>query len=387
MVYHLPKGDIKVLGYDEINIEGAMASFINAYNAHSLELDDGNRFGMIHLGATIISSILSVYQQFQLDIDKILSGIIIGYEAAVKIAKSIQPSHKKKGFHTSGTCGVIGSAVACSFSLGFSKSQLKRAITAAVASSSGLLEIQENNSEMKPYNLANAAKNGYTAAIFGGFTEFKVPEDILGGKRGFLRLFSDNFSYNEFTENSDYFEIENVYFKKYASCRHCHSAIEAIIAIKNDVDISQIKKIEVNTYDLAVEGHSSNIINNSSSAKLSIPYSVAIALLTGECSLNSFDEINLKRKDLKELIRKIEIKSNDDFSKLFPKKRIAKVRVIQQNNQFFENIVEYAKGDPENPMSKKEVIDKFYALMNYAGQAEKAKKICNWLNLTDVEEG
>ena len=36
------------------------AAFLNAMNTHATELDDGHRLGMIHLGASIFSSLLAV---------------------------------------------------------------------------------------------------------------------------------------------------------------------------------------------------------------------------------------------------------------------------------------------------------------------------------------
>lgn len=62
------------------------ASFVNGINAHTLELDDGERVGMMHPGAPIISAVLSVAQAEKIDSEHMLHGIILGYEAALRIA-------------------------------------------------------------------------------------------------------------------------------------------------------------------------------------------------------------------------------------------------------------------------------------------------------------
>ena len=66
---------------------------------------------MIHRGASIITAVLTVAEKLLLSSDGVLKGIIMGYEVAVRCACAIQPGHKKRGFHVSGTCGTIGSAM------------------------------------------------------------------------------------------------------------------------------------------------------------------------------------------------------------------------------------------------------------------------------------
>ena len=43
--------------------------------------------------------------------DDVLRGIIIGYEAAIRMGNCIQPGHRARGFHASGTVGTIGAAM------------------------------------------------------------------------------------------------------------------------------------------------------------------------------------------------------------------------------------------------------------------------------------
>lgn len=62
--------------------------------AHELELDDGHRLGMIHLGASIITAVLVAAKEEKLSADDVLCGIVMGYEAAVRCARAIQPGHK-----------------------------------------------------------------------------------------------------------------------------------------------------------------------------------------------------------------------------------------------------------------------------------------------------
>ena len=45
------------------------ASFLNGYAAHVLELDDGHRFGMLHLEAPLFSALWALAQQEDVDFE------------------------------------------------------------------------------------------------------------------------------------------------------------------------------------------------------------------------------------------------------------------------------------------------------------------------------
>ena len=158
---------------------------MNGFCAHALELDDGHRHGMIHLGASINTAVLLAAEKEQLKYDNILCGIIMGYEVAVRCARALQPGHKVRGYHVSGTCGTIGSAMGVAFACGYDVAQLKATLACAVSSAAGVLEIQEEASEMKPYNVGRAAMDGFVSAQMGGLA-MSGPDDVMGGKCGFL---------------------------------------------------------------------------------------------------------------------------------------------------------------------------------------------------------
>lgn len=352
-------GNAEIIGYDK-RTDSKTAALINGFNAHSLELDDGQRFAMIHLGASIISVIHAAYDEFQFTAESYLRGIVIGYETACRLAIVMQPSHKNRGYHAAGTCGTIGSAVGAAFAMGMDPQQLKRVITIAAGSSAGMLEMQEQRSEVKPYNVGRAAMDGLSAAYM-GLTDFEVPDDMLGGERGFFKTFSDSYDASKLIEETSYFEIERIYVKPYASCRHSHSAVEAAIRIHHDVEADAISAVLVETYQLGVKGHDHTQIKGVASAKLSTPYAVAAALLYGKADLSVFEPLDEK---ILELAKKVKVTEIPELTAESPQKRIAIVTVTTHDEKIQER-VDYAKGDPENPMTEEELSMKSQQLLAY----------------------
>lgn len=366
---HIPNGTVPLIGL-HASTDGKTACLVNGFNAHSLELDDGQRFAMIHLGASVVTAIEAARAENDISEHDALVGIVMGYEAACRVALSMQPAHKKKGFHTAGTCGTIGAAIGAGYALGMSDSQLRTVLDCAVAGAAGMLEMQEQRSELKPYNLGRAAMDGLTAAYM-GFTDWLGPDDILNGERGFLRLFGDGGNPDKAVENTPYFEIERIYVKPYAACRHCHSAIEAVLALRDKCSPDEIERIVIETYHLAVKGHDHTAIAGISSAKLSMPYSAAAAFVLGRADVSAFGSGNVTDERILSLARRVKVEENSEFSAESARKRIANVILFKKDGSFCEKRVDYAKGDPENPMSREEIIGKAAELLG----EERAKEL------------
>lgn len=354
------------------------AAFINGYSAHITELDDGHRFSQVHLGTTVIPSVLAVAEYEKLSGKDLLRGIVIGYEAALRIGRAVQPSHKNRGFHVSGTAGTIGAAVGIAAALRYSKSELKAAISAGIAGAIGYLEVLEDDSELKPFNIGRAAHDGITAAYVAR-AGFKGPNDMLGGKRGFFAVMSDNYDPNSLNKSEEgVYGIEMIYRKPYAACRHCHAPIEAVLNIRNRDGIvgEDVREINVVTYQAAVLGHDYTEIKGITSAKMSTPYSVAVALETGRANLNEFLPKYIEDEKIKAITKKVRVKEDKNLSAVVPDKRAAIVEVIANNGQRYIERVDYPKGEPENSMSTEELGEKFISLAMYGGKTkEQAEEI------------
>lgn len=346
--------------------------FLNGFAAHVLELDDGHRHGMIHLGASIVSAVLDAAKNEGLKSEDVLRGIVMGYEVAVRCARAIQPGHKERGYHVSGTCGTIGSAMGISFACGYNEEQLKSTLACAVSSAAGVLEIQEQASELKPYNVGRAAMAGVVSAQVGKLA-MPGPDDILGGKRGFLAALTGT-PKPEFLidfSNDDY-AIMGIYQKVHAACRHCHPAIDATIDMRNDLNLKpeQIDHIEVRTYKLAVGSHDHTDILGISSAKLSTPYAVALAVVKGSAGYADYNEANLDDYNIKLITRKVRVIEDENLTAQSPVVRGAKVTIYLKDGNVYEAPCLYPKGEPEHPLTKEELEGKFRGLAIYGGLSQ-----------------
>lgn len=344
------------------------AVFLNGLNGHALDYDDGTNSGIIHLGSPIFSLLLPLAQRFDMSVDEVLRAAVIGYEASYTMAVSIQPKHKALGFHATGTCGMLGATLAAVYMLGFSDEDRFEAFAAACVAASGMLKVLDDGSELKPYNVAKTALLSLTSLQLAK-AGFKGHDDPLGGYRGFIKMMSgDEHTEIKPTLLNGTYAIMKSYTKPYASCRYTHPPVEAAIHLRNQYGITpgMVDKIKVETYNLAVSGHDHTDIQGAYSAKMSTPYSTAVALIYGKVGLQEFGEDVLENDTVKALTKKVEVVADEELSSIFPDKQSA-VLTIEVNGKRYSERVDFPKGEPENPLSEEEFYSRYADLMAYGG--------------------
>ncbi len=260
--------------------------------------------------------------------------------------------------------------MAIAAALRFDEEQMKSALSAAVTCAAGVLEMQEDNADYKPLNVGRAAMDAVAAAYLGKAC-FTPPLDAIGGKRGFLKVMTDEPKTKYITDidKIDSLAIMQIYMKTYAACRHTHPAIEAALTLRTEYGIlpQDIASIEVETYKLAVAGHDHTDILGVSSAKMSLPFSVAVSLCTGSAGMDSFNEENVKNETILALTPKIIVKENEELSSWVPKKRASILHITMTDGRVFTHQVDYPKGEPENPLTDDEIEEKFMSLAMASG--------------------
>ena len=112
------------------------AALWGGISGHVFDIDDGNRFCNLHSGSAVIPAVLAVCECRNLDFDALIRGTVIGYEAAARVALCVQPSHRMRGFHASGTCGAVGAAVGAAAAMNFGPEEMKSCLSAGVAAAS-----------------------------------------------------------------------------------------------------------------------------------------------------------------------------------------------------------------------------------------------------------
>lgn len=353
------------------------AALCNGISGHAYDFDDGHRFSTVHLGSVVIPPVLAVTEKEGLSMEDAIRGIVIGYEAGIRLGRCIQPSHRNRGFHSSGTAGAVAAAMGVAAALDFNKEQMKATLAAACSSAGGINEMMENVSTMKPFNVGRAAHDGVTAAYIAA-AGFQGPYDPMLGKFGFLRTACDVYDASVLSlETDDGYNICGGYHKPYASCRHTHGAVYATVRAVNDNDVrwQDITDISVSMYGQGVNGHEHTDIPGVVAGKMSTPFCIALALKTGKIGIDSFVDETINDPDILHLTQLVSVKADEEMTSWVPNKRAARSTVTTKEGKKYTYQADYAPGEPELPMTQQDFEKKFTELWSASGKSPEQIKI------------
>ena len=354
------------------------AALANGVIGHSVELDDIHEGALIHPAVTVVPAALAIAERENKCGKVLITAVALGYEVAIRIGRSVNPSHYKF-WHPTGTCGTFGAAAAAGKILGLEERGMTHAFGIAGTGASGLIEVFGTMS--KPLNAGRAAMSGVMATLLAqkGFTS---SSRILEADTRFLRATAESFDIEKVTKKlgSD-FEVMHNIFKRHASCGHTHGAIDAVLDMveKHKIKSDDIRKISVGTYPNAVsivgERYEPSTVND---AKFSLPYCLAAALIYGKIGLEEFSTEKLAHPLISDLSRRVKVFVDPKFvnASLGP----ANVKISAKGGAEYQTQVEKPKGYPENPLTKTELETKFKTLSSLVFTDQRIKDVLKTVN-------
>jgi 2-methylcitrate dehydratase PrpD len=361
------------------------AALANGIIGHAAELDDVHQAAIIHPAAPVLPAALAIAERNGADGRGLIAAVVLGYEVEIRIGTAINPSHYEF-WHTTGTCGTFGAATAAGKLLGLDQEGMTHALGIAGATAAGLVEAFGTMS--KPLNAGRAAMDGVLAAILAkeGFTG---STKILEAEGGYLKATSKEFDPGKIIENlGGRFEIANNIFKRHASCGHTHAALDAVLEVvkKYDVKAGDVSEVLVGTYPIAV-----NIVGKvyepktSSEAKFSLPYCVAAALVYGRVGLGEFSDEKLSDPEMREVSRRVKVYVSQRFTD--SRLGCAEVKIRTRDGKEYHHYVSAPKGYPENPITTRELEEKFKILASPVLSKDRIEKILSTVKaLEEVDE-
>ena len=368
----LPEGQsLNLFGKRKLNVLDS--AFINASVGNILELDDVHRTSIIHPGDTVIPAAIATSSLVDIDILNFLKAIVIGYETAIRMGICMGENHYEI-FYSSATCGVFGAAAASSYILNFKSNSkaiyqnINTAIQLSTMTSSGVWQCRKGDGEAKQYALANASKSGVTSAFLAQ-NGAQTPSDMIEGELGFLKGFKNHIDYKELIKINNKLLINDVSNKPWPACRHSHPVIGVTLdlqkkLLKNNIQINQISEIIIETYKTAIDFCDKPIPKNDIEGKFSLQHCCAISLIYGDILEDYFKENILNNSRISDIRDKVIIKNNPEMTNNFPNNYSASVSLKLKDGSVLKKTNLDAKGDPENPMTQKEICDKTLNLIN-----------------------
>lgn len=368
------------------------AALANGSSAHSLEMDDVNNEASLHPGVAIFPAAFAAAELTGADGKRFIEGVVVGYEVMVRLGKALNPAkHYARGFHPTGTCGAFGAAAAVSKILNLNGEQMISALGIAGSQAAGSMEFLANGVWTKRFHPGWAAHNGILAAFLAQ-KGFKGPSSIIEGRFGFLHSYSDDSDLNKVLANfRQPFEIVKTSIKPHACCRYEHGPIDGILKImkENNLKAEEVAEVTLGilkaAFPIVVEPKESKYNPKTVvDAQFSMPFGAAVAILYGKASLNEHIPENITSTKIKEIMSLVSCVEDPELDKVYPKQWPASVKVVTKDGRIFSTKVDYPKGDPENPLSWEELLDKFNELSSPIYPKERRDEIISQVRLLET---
>jgi 2-methylcitrate dehydratase PrpD len=341
--------------------------------AHTEEVDDIFRDGIYHPGAPTISAALAVAQSLKLPGMDFLRAVVVGYEISTRIGAAMGRAHYKH-WHNTGTIGCFGACAAVSEALKLSEQQFAHALATVTTFAAGLQQAFRMDSMSKPLHAGRAAEAGVTAAL-------AAREGVTGSLdviEGFGKAMGDDPDWEAaFATLGRDFHITRMTFKNHACCGHTFAAIDGALALKARMKIAaeDIERIRVGTYRAGMEVAHYETPRTPAEGRFSLKYVVATALTHGSVRLAAFESSRLANAQTKALMGKISVAIDPELDATFPRQRAARVVIEARGGERGEFLQPTRKGDPDMPLTDREVDEKFMELVAPVLGAGKAKDL------------
>jgi len=368
------------------------ASFYNSSMTRYIDYNDTYLSKEALHPSDSIAGLFSITESMNLSGKDLLTSIIIDYEIICRLADAA--SIRERGWdHVSYI--AIGVAAGASKLLDLDIKKIVQAINLTASNVITLRQVRIGELSMwKGLSAPNATRNAifYTMLAANGMTG---PAPVFEGERGFFKQVSGELDLDKFGGyNTKEFKIFETSIKFNPVEYHSMSAAEIAVRLHNKiVDVSKIKNIDVDTFNVAyqiiVKDPEKWEPKTKETADHSMPYIIAHCLIYGKITKESYYENALKDERVRALMKRINIKVDNEIDKLYPQGVPTRITITLDDGSKISEELIYPKGHYKNPLTKEELNDKFLALVEPLLK-ENAKELLNKLwnldKLNDLKE-
>lgn len=366
------------------------AAFANGVAIHADDFDDTQLavqkdrvYGLLmHPSVPVLPAVLGSAELKATSGQDFITAYQVGVEVECKITEAISPRSYQDGFHSTGMCGVFGSAAAVARIRGFSAERTSTAFGVAASQSGGLRE--NFGTMMKPFQAGHAAEAGVVAADLAelGWT---AATTILEADRGFFHAYGGSYNPDSIVHklgNPWTFATPGVSIKPFPSGSLTHPGMTELLRMirANNIRAEDVEQVEVGTNHSNLTTLIRHQPKNGLEAKFSMEYAMAVLLVNGKAGLGEYTDAAVNQPDVQNMIKRVRFYEDPEAEAAGYDKMTTLIKIHLKNGKVLQGHADFGKGSPSNPMSFDEVAEKFYGCAEYAKwPTTKAKQIVEFV--------
>ena len=310
---------------------------------------------------------------------ELIVGLVLGHEFEMRLCEAAFPGIRERGWHHATLTAFVSPIVAGRMiHLPWEKIQHAIGISASAratfgAVTAGKLTMMKNTVDPM------ATQSGMFAALLAekGYTG---PEHVIDGKEGIVHCFGPEWKLNLLTDGlGETWRITQCGMKFFPTEALTHAPISAVLDLVKDNDLKpeQIVKVHIRSLARAADilaDPSKYDPHTKETADHSLPYCIAAAIADRQVTPVQFTMEKINDPLIRAQLRKVEVVADPEIEKVFPALQRVIVKISTADGREFTKQLDYPKGDPRNPLSDREIEEKFEALAEPVMSKDAAKR-------------
>lgn len=353
-----------VLGRSE-KFDPLLASLLNGISSHVHDFDDTTPSNYIHPTSPVASALFAYASVNKVSGLDFLNAYVLGYEAVTRIGNATYPAHYQRGWHSTGSIGVFGAAVAVAKLMGLDQGQMRHAIGLAATQGAG---IRDNFGAMaKSFHPGRSAQSGYMAAVLAadGFTSGPRP---LEGPRGFAEVTAGEYDLDVVTRDLGRDHLLNLNTYKPFPCGIVvHPTIDACLQLRAEHGFApeDIANVELRVAPLVLDLCNQRDIKTGLEGKFSIYHAAALALVRNQASLAEFSDEAVADPAISAMRDRVKPVADNSVSE-----DGVDVELVLKDGRRLTKSLEFSIGNIRRPLTDEQLESKFRDQVTVIGQTQ-----------------
>lgn len=335
------------------------AAYANGTMAHALDFDN-TWYPLNHPTSPTLPAILAIAEHHRLPGPRIIEAIVTAFEVQGRVRLAATGLETGSGFHKPGTTGIFGATAAAARLLGLNKDQTLMAFGIA-GSRAGSLSIN-TGTMTKSSHSGHAARMGIECGVLAGMG-WTASADVFGSKGFFDTFLAGNAAPQLLIEGfGEPFRMVSpgVGFKKHPSNYFTHRPIDAALALRAESGVKPEGIDSVEVVFPRFEYVDRPQPDTGLDGKFSVQYTVAVALLDGEITIDSFTNERRFAPDVAALLPRVALTFDDAIPRDFDQMHTV-VTVRMKDGRQLSRKVDKLSGWIGLPLSRDERLRKFHS--------------------------
>src|SRR5260221_1192508 len=150
-----PAPQSSVLGREE-RVDMASAALANGITSHTFDFDDTHLKTIIHPAGPVASALLALAEVRGSSGREVIDALVLGIDVSCRVGNCIYPEHYDRGWHITGSTGMLGAAAGCARLLDLDEARTAMALGIAASQPIGMRE--QFGTMTKPFHPGGAAR-------------------------------------------------------------------------------------------------------------------------------------------------------------------------------------------------------------------------------------